>query len=158
MKLNLGCGNDFKYGKDWINIDITEPCNVKADIREGLPFEDQFFNLIWASHILEHLPDLRMIQRELARVMKLWGTLNVIVPYYLSPDAWGDPTHCRAFSEESFQSCYWVGFSVVSLEFKKYSKRRSKTEDTWLHVDMRRNELEYSEVYDALGGNQFVKS
>ena len=157
-KLNLGCGNDFKYGKDWINVDITEPCNVKADIREGLPFEDREFDLIWASHILEHIPDLRKIQCELARVMKPNGVLKIIVPYYLSPDAWGDPTHCRAFSEESFQSCYWVGFSIINMEQKKYLKRRSKTEDTWLHVDMRRNELEYADVYDALGGNQFVKS
>ena len=158
MNLNLGCGTDFRYDKDWVNLDITQPCNVKADIRQGLPFKSDSFDLVWASHILEHLPDLRMMQRELARVIKHKGELNVIVPYYLSPDAWGDPTHCRGFSEESFFPCFWPGFTVVSLEPKSYTKRGTGKQVLWLHVKMIRDALEMWEVNAAIGGNNFNKT
>ena len=157
MKLNLGCGKDFRYNKSWVNLDVTMPCNVAADMCDGLPFKDKVFNLIWASHILEHIRDLRMIQRELARIIVIGGLLNVIVPYYLSPDAWGDPTHCRAFSEQSFMSCYWVGFSPLNMERKKYTKRGTNQEVQWLHVELQRTAIEYWVVQAALSGNNFTK-
>ena len=157
MKLNLGCGRDYRYDRSWVNLDITAPASVLADINSGLPFKDKTFSLIWASHILEHIKDLRMIQRELARIMVTGGLLNVIVPYYLSPDAWGDPTHCRAFSEQSFMTCYWVGFSPLNMERKKYTKRGTSQEVQWLHVEMQRTSVEYWEVQAALSGNNFTK-
>jgi SAM-dependent methyltransferase len=153
----LGSGNDFRYSKDWVNLDITRPCNVVADIRDGLPFKNSSLDMVWASHILEHLPDLRMMQLELARVLKHKGVLQVIVPYYLSPDSWGDPTHCRAFSEESFFTCFWVGFTVVSMETKSYTKRGTGNKVLWLHVKMVRNEVELHEVKQEIGGNNFNK-
>jgi len=158
VNLNLGCGTDFRYSKDWVNLDITQPCNVKADIRMGLPFKNASLDMVWASHILEHLTDLRMMQRELARVIKHNGVLNVIVPHYLSEDAWGDPTHCRAFSPESFFPCFWVGFTVVSLEPKTYIKRGTGNKILWLHVKMVRNAVEMWEVNQQIGGNVFNKT
>lgn len=157
MKLNIGCGFDYKYQRDWVNLDVTKPCNVMADANEGLPFRDRSFDLVWASHILEHVPDLRAIQRELARVIKKGGELEVIVPYYLSVDAWGDPTHCRAFSEDSFQSVFWAGFNVTGMLRKDYKRKSSGTTVTWLHVSMRRNEMDYSEVRRRIGGRNYSK-
>ena len=158
MKLNLGCGNDYRFSGSWINLDITPPCNFMADIKEGLPFEDRVFDLIWASHILEHLPNLRLIQRELARVMKTGGELKVIVPYFLSADAWGDPTHCRGFSEESFLGCYWVGFSKARMEKREYKKKGTGMITQWLHVDMLRNGLDFWDVSQQLSGDNYVKA
>jgi ubiquinone/menaquinone biosynthesis C-methylase UbiE len=156
MKLNLGCGNDFKYEKGWVNLDITRPCNIKADMDVDLPFKDQSFDLIWASHILEHRHDLRKIQRELARVIKKGGELNVIVPYFLSTDAWGDPTHCRAFSEESFFGQYWPGFIVISVSGKKFEKNKD-SRVMWLFAKLVRNELPQREVDRLLSGRIFNK-
>jgi SAM-dependent methyltransferase len=157
VNLNVGCGHDFKYDKGWVNLDITKPCNVMGDIRQGLPFRNAAFELVWASHILEHILDLRSLQAELARIVSKEGRLNVIVPYYASPDAWGDPTHCRAFSEESFLPCFWVGFVPVDMQIKKYKKAYLKTEVHWMHVTMVRDSTEYWEVKVALSGNNFSK-
>lgn len=158
MKLNLGCGMDYRYDRSWVNLDITPPASVIGNINNGgLPFRDRAFSLIWASHILEHITDLRMIQRELARVIKTGGILNIIVPYYLSPDAWGDPTHCRAFSEQSFMSVYWVGFSPIGMELKEYIKHGTGQKCTWLHVELQRTAIDYWEVQAALSGNNFTK-
>lgn len=143
MNLNLGSGDDFKYGKDWINLDLTKPCSVIADVTKPLPFKKESLDMVWASHILEHVPDLCSLQIELARILKRKGELNVIVPYYLSPDAWGNPTHCRAFSEESFLVCFWPGFTITNVEMKPYVKRGTGSKVLWLHVKMFRNEVEF---------------
>lgn len=141
-----------------MNLDITQPCNVVGDMDAGLPFKDQSFDLVWAAHVLEHRPDLRKVQKELARILKRGGELNIIVPYFLSPDAWGDPTHCRAFSEDSFLSCFWPGFNVVEAQAKQYTKKGTGNKIVWLHVKMRRNEVEQREVNRQLSGRNFNKT
>lgn len=53
MKLHIGPGNTYIPG--WINIDVFS--NVKADIYSSalaLPYERESFDLIYASHVLEH--------------------------------------------------------------------------------------------------------
>jgi SAM-dependent methyltransferase len=146
MNLNLGSGDDFRYEKDWINLDLTTPCSVIADVTKPLPFKNNCLDMVWASHILEHIPDLCALQLELARIIKRKGELNIIVPYYLSPDAWGNPTHCRSFSEESFLICFWPGFTIVNLELKTYMKRGTGNKVVWIHVKMVRNEMDFWEV------------
>jgi SAM-dependent methyltransferase len=158
LQLNLGCGHDFKYEKGWVNMDITRPCNLVADMDAGLPFKDQSLDLVWAAHVLEHRPDLRKTQRELARIVKIGGELNVIVPHYLSPDAWGDPSHCRAFSEESFFPCFWPGFTILEAESKSYTKSGTGNKIFWLHVRMKRNSVEMGEVNQLIGGRHFNKT
>ena len=158
MKLNLGCGNDFRYDKDWVNLDLTQPCNVIADATAPhLPFKDESFELVWAAHILEHISDLVALQRELARIVKRWGKLCIIVPYYMSPDAWGDPTHCRAFSIQSFMECFWPGFHPGSLVVREYTKRGTGEKCKWIHCDMHRNGLEYWEIERDHGPRSFQK-
>ena len=158
MKLNLGCGNDFRYEKGWVNFDITRPCNVIGDMDSSLPFKDKSFELVWAAHVLEHRQDLRRLQRELARIIKQKAELKIIVPYYLSPDAWGDPTHCRAFSEDSFLTCFWPGFTLARIEAKKYMKRGTGRDILWLHADLVRNEVPLYDVDRQIGGRNYNKT
>ncbi len=76
-----------------MNADILGG-DVLADAHR-LPFKDACFSHILASHVLEHLPDLGRAMRELARVLKLGGTLRVRVPYGLR--SLYDPFHHHAF-------------------------------------------------------------
>lgn len=156
--LNLGCGHDFRYDKSWVNLDISFPANVIGDINEGLPFKAASFVSVWASHILEHIQDLRALQMDLARIIIAGGELRIIVPDYQSPDAWGDPTHCRAFSKESFQSCYWVGFNPVELEVKTMKKKPWMHGVDWIFATLRRNGIPYSQVRSELSGRNMVKT
>lgn len=116
VKVNLGCGYDYLQG--WINIDNSN--DVRSDIKMSLdhpavkiPLRDNSVDLVLASHIFEHIRELVPLKRELARIMSPGGKLIVLVPHYLSMDAWGDDTHVRAFSEHSFFPMYWDGFGVV---------------------------------------------
>lgn len=158
MKLNLGCGNDFRYDKEWVNLDITPPCNIMADATAPhLPFRDESFESVWAAHILEHIQDLVALQRELARIVRRGGVLNVIVPYYLSPDAWGDPDHCRAFSKQSFMECFWPGFHPGKLDIMKGVKRGTGEDIAWLNCQLHRSELEFWQLEMQYGPRSFQK-
>lgn len=114
LAVNIGCGNDYIDG--WFNID-ADP-DMKSDIlcnldREHvyIPLPDNSMDLVYAMHILEHIRHLPELKHELCRILKPGGEIWVGVPHYLSPDAWGDDTHCRAFSMQSFFRNYWPGFS-----------------------------------------------
>ena len=114
--LNLGCGPDYVDG--WTNIDGD--VSVKADVHHDLeitplPFKDNSYDVICAIHILEHIHNLVPLQAEFNRILRRpHGRAFIVVPHYGSPDAWGDPTHCRAFSNQSFWPCYWPGITKLT--------------------------------------------
>ena len=55
MKLNLGCGTDYKEG--WTNVDSgNTKCDVKQNIEEfPWPFEDSSVEEILMKHVMEHI-------------------------------------------------------------------------------------------------------
>lgn len=109
-KLHIGCGTTTP--SDWINIDgswnawiakhsilhwilgvfhvipmdkLTIQWNKNIfvhDVRKGLPFRDNCFSAIYASHLLEHLyPDeAKELLRECGRVLKPGGVIRLVVP------------------------------------------------------------------------------
>ena len=137
LRLNLGSGPDIREG--FINYDAKPIADVCGNCEEGLPFKNEAFGEVLASHILEHIHDLRALKKELWRVMKPNGELMVIVPDYLSPDAWGDDTHCRAFSNQSFVfSEFWPGFKLQSLKTQEMMKTAIKQKVIWLVAHIRK--------------------
>ena len=80
--LNLGCG--MRFHPDWTNIDVTtESSQVQLhDVRNGLPFPDDTFDIVYHSHLLEHLPKEKALPfcRECHRVLKHGGVIRVVVP------------------------------------------------------------------------------
>jgi len=80
--LNLGCGTRFH--PDWTNIDVSgESSQVQPhDVRDSLPFPDDTFDVVYHSHLLEHLPKEQALPfcRECYRVLKGGGIIRVVVP------------------------------------------------------------------------------
>lgn len=94
LDVGSGMGYHLKFEqlppwRTYINTDanramlerITHPAVHKAAATCGqLPFSDSSVDVIIASHILEHLPQLRTDLYELHRVLKPDGTLLVVLP------------------------------------------------------------------------------
>src|SRR3989344_4962092 len=80
IKLNLGCGKQHKEG--YVNIDIQEPCDLKHDLRTPLPFADDSVDEIFSEGnviSLFSLKEWRDLKKEMARVLKVGGKLEIIL-------------------------------------------------------------------------------
>ena len=114
MILNLGSGKDWR--EDCLNSDIQS--RVKPDwccdiskVQWGQIVETRFgqikirpeiFDTILANDVLEHIPNLVDAMRNCRDLLIPNGKFIISVPYELSLGAWQDPTHVRAFNENSF--------------------------------------------------------
>jgi len=80
--LNIGCGAHFHPA--WTNVDMasTSPHVIAHDIRKGLPFDGASFDVVYHSHVIEHLaqPDALVFLKECVRVLKPGGTIRVATP------------------------------------------------------------------------------
>jgi SAM-dependent methyltransferase len=114
LTLNLGSGKDWR--DDCLNADIQ--ARVKPDwevdiskVRYGAIVQTRFgeveirqemFDKIIANDVLEHIPDLVGAMTNCKNLLKPGGEFHIHVPYELSLGAWQDPTHVRAFNENSW--------------------------------------------------------
>jgi len=80
--LNLGCG--YRHHPDWTNLDVRSdaPEVLAHDLATGVPFKDDSFDVVYHSHLLEHLDarDAEDLLRECLRVLAPGGILRLAVP------------------------------------------------------------------------------
>jgi predicted SAM-dependent methyltransferase len=80
--LNLGCGTRFH--PDWENIDFASMSpSVRAhDLRKGIPYSDETFDVVYHSHVLEHFSRGAAADflSECTRVLKSSGVLRIVIP------------------------------------------------------------------------------
>src|ERR1017187_8522768 len=80
--LNLGCGD--RLHPDWTNVDIVAsgPGVRRCDLVAGIPFAAETFDVVYHSHLLEHLPKqiAPPFLRDCCRVLKRGGVVRVVVP------------------------------------------------------------------------------
>lgn len=101
MKLNLGCGRDYRKG--WTNVDQAKQykSEYSGSLEDKWPWIDSSVDEIYCSHLLEHINNLVFFMNEAWRVLKKGGRMEIKVPHYRHPWAYGDPSHVRYMSEES---------------------------------------------------------
>lgn len=106
--VNLGCGNAIAHPIEldqmWINLDRSphKGVDTAADLEEGLPFKDESVDLLYASHVLEHIKAFPALMRECYRVLKPRGLLALKVPAAGCRAANSDPTHVWKFEPETW--------------------------------------------------------
>ncbi len=80
--LNLGCG--YHYHPDWVNVDFvkTGPTVISYNLLMGIPFDDNTFDVVYHSHLLEHFPKryAPVFIKECYRILKPGGVIRVVVP------------------------------------------------------------------------------
>jgi len=85
MKVNLWCGR--KLFKDYVNVDCVqwEWVDKVVDL-DNYPwdFEDNSIDEIYADNIIEHL-DYAKSTKEIYRILKVWWTILIKVPYFSNP-------------------------------------------------------------------------
>jgi len=144
--LDLGCA-DRKYksknpSDEVIGVDFYEAYSYvqlahpdkNVDVVHNLdvvpyPFEDNEFDLVVASHILEHLKYPEKCIKEIHRILKENGKLIVKVPHYSSATAvsFGRLGHLHYFNLAAFKTEYFTKYFKVDKTKLNYLVFR----DTW---------------------------
>jgi len=139
LTLNLGSGRDRRtecvnadirtdVGADWI-VDISKLSYGEVVQSPGdlVTIRPGMFSKIIAIDVLEHIPDLVAAMTNCRDLLEMGGEMHISVPYDLSLGAWQDPTHVRAFNENSWvYYCAWAWylgwtgsrFNMERLEYK----------------------------------------
>lgn len=81
LLVNIGCGPI--HHKDWVNLDILPSEDVKVfNIKQKLPFEDNSVDVVYHSHLLEHLDKVEGSKfiKECFRILKPKGVIRIAVP------------------------------------------------------------------------------
>src|SRR5262245_44397392 len=78
-------------GKGYVTADLADARTmIRMDIT-SIPFPDESFDVIYCSHVLEHVPDDRRAMREFCRVLKSSGWAILLVPIS-APQTVEDPS------------------------------------------------------------------
>jgi SAM-dependent methyltransferase len=81
-RVNLGCG--ARFDPSWINIDMraTGEGVIAHDLSKGIPLPDASCEVVYHSHVLEHIPRDKAADflKECYRVLAPGGILRVAVP------------------------------------------------------------------------------
>ncbi len=85
---------------------------IQADVR-STPYEANFFDVVIASEVLEHIPDPKVGLRELTRILKLDGSAMIALPICLE-----QPEHLYVFrgEDECKKACEDVGLHIEHFE------------------------------------------
>jgi glycosyltransferase involved in cell wall biosynthesis/SAM-dependent methyltransferase len=120
-------------GKGYVTADLLDPrAGLRADIT-NLPFPDASFDLVYCSHVLEHVPDDGAAMRELLRVLVPDGLAVVMVPLagavtqedlsVTDPDErarrYGQADHVRYYGLDITDRLAQAGFAVTLVETAK---------------------------------------
>lgn len=134
--LDIGCqfGKLKRYVKEYHGLDYDDTHQevwkkrgdkfIKADIRKKLPVKDEEYDVVWASHVIEHVNTQEQYDfvGECNRILKKGGYLIMFAPTPYHWYFWDHPTHQRPMTHGGLMSlCKKHGFKIIEA---KYSKMR----------------------------------
>lgn len=102
--LDLGCGPNKRH-ENWIGVDQANyHCvDLQGDVFDVLgKIENGSVDHIFSSHFFEHIGDVSRLINEITRILKVGGTMKVIVPHFSNPYFFSDYTHKTFFGLYSF--------------------------------------------------------
>ena len=139
-KINLGSGKDYR--PSYLNIDLRHdvlpdiifdlsqkinfPIQCQSNIYGEIILNENQIDEIIANDVLEHVPDLETLMSNCLKLLSIGGKFIISVPYDLSYGAWQDPTHIRAFNQNSwlyYTEWFWYlgwfnhKFDLIDLKF-----------------------------------------
>ena len=180
--LDIGCGNgNFllqvkQKGEEVYGIEINpidaRYCNeiglkVFCGILEEANFDDNFFNTVMLSHVLEHLPSPKKTLKEIYRILKPSGKLYIFCPNskgYMSKlfgrywHGWHIPFHFYNFTVKTIRNLTdEVGFKIkkVNTITTPASFTLSLNSYIWgRHIGIK--SIERGKIFDSLFFKAFI--
>lgn len=122
MRLNVGCGPVIARG--WVNVDAQQWGQPIVGDVFALPFAERSFDGAVANHVLQMIPQHRVLDAlvELRRVLRVGGVLRVLVPDLLDAVAQyeqGNVEHFQLGAEVTIDEalCTYLSQNGATLSF-----------------------------------------
>ncbi len=102
--LDIGCGRKKQPGAIGLDrVDLPE-VDIVHDLNQfPYPFEDNSFDYVYATHVIEHMDSILEVMEEIYRISKPGAKLRLITPHYSDAISWQDPTHKWHLNSYSFR-------------------------------------------------------
>ena len=151
--LEIGPNPDFLPGKDWDTADIIgDSVTFKFDLgNPPFPIDDNIYEIIYMSHVLEHIPwhDVPKSLLDIHRILKPGGRVEIIVPdlqkliaAYIAPTLIKQDSIIWRVPEEDKLPCVWLCARLYGHTFG------NKGDENW-HKGCFDVELLYKRLKDA---------
>lgn len=90
VQIDLGCSRNKAKGYIGIDIDVDSDADIVADInKSGIPLKESSVDTLISKHLLEHMEDPIRFLKEVYRILKDGGQINIEVPHFSSHIAYG---------------------------------------------------------------------
>ena len=106
-----------------VNISEEHGYDMKFDIQEKFPLEDQSFDAIIAINVLEHIYKFQNVVDESYRVLKKWGKLIFVTPFMFQVH-WSPDDYFR-YTKSSLQNIF---------EDAGFQKSHIKIQEMWIWI------------------------
>lgn len=113
-KVEIGCGKTKTEGYIGVDRFPLEGVDIVADINNGLPFETNSVDVIFACHSLEHMDDLKQTMNEIFRICKNGAIINILSPYYNTHTNIANFFHKINFNEDTMRFFSTEATSVIN--------------------------------------------
>jgi len=118
-KIGLNLGNSEGKFYNLYNVDCFygNQVDIVSNLNNIFPFKDNSIDILYCSHLLEHLPDKIRSMNELGRILKTNGYAIILLPHIDSHYAFADPTHRSFWCLETF-----AYFNIDNDLFQRFHK------------------------------------
>lgn len=120
-RLNVGCGKDIRPKEEgWDNLDMRAGpgVDIVADITDMVVLEENIYDQIYMSHLIEHLYDPLQAMENLWYMAKPDGIIGILTPHGASDEAWEDQTHVRPYFPGSFLAFGQPYYHLADYQYK----------------------------------------
>ena len=122
LVLEFGCGYEKRHDNA-IGVDARDfPCvDIVGDVFEVLAdLPDCSVKAIYAYHFVEHVNDLSSLLKEIVRVCRIDGIIELSAPHFSNPFFYSDPTHKNTFGLYTF--AYFFENELFRRSIPDYSR------------------------------------
>jgi SAM-dependent methyltransferase len=149
--LDLGCGKNKIKGSIGLDIVKADGVDIVWDLTKfPYPFKDNEFDIVNASHILEHIEynkDFFKLMKEVHRILKPKGKFIIKVPYWKGMYVCSNPEHRRFFNHRTFD--YFEKDKNQNMGLSNFSGVNFKVNERRFNIIIR-GRLDFLNVLNSL--------
>ena len=80
----VGFGSSYEISKKIFHLNGIDPERIVNAVGESIPFEDNSFDIVYSSNVLEHVQSPFNVIDEAIRVVRPGGIIQIVYPNYMS--------------------------------------------------------------------------